>query len=112
MQRRFVLFSLLFLAGVASIAALVGGWKPIANVNDSHVQEIGKYAVSEYNKRSKADLKFKGVVKGESQVVSGIKYRLVVAVKDATATKNYEAVVWEKAWLNYRNLTSFEPLGH
>ncbi|KAL0010817.1 hypothetical protein SO802_005925 [Lithocarpus litseifolius] len=38
--------------------------------------------MEEYNKESKSQLKFLSVVKGETQVVSGTNYRLIVATKD------------------------------
>ncbi|EHA8586682.1 cysteine proteinase inhibitor 1 [Cocos nucifera] len=90
--------------------ALLGGWQPIKNVNDAHVQEIAKFAVSEHNKLANTRLAFSKVVKGETQVVSGINYRLVVEAKNGGTTAKYEAVVWEKAWEGFRKLTSFEPV--
>lgn len=41
-----------------------GGWFQI-NITEPHVKEIGVYAVEEYNKESKSQLKFASVVKGE-----------------------------------------------
>ncbi|KAK9268212.1 hypothetical protein L1049_010655 [Liquidambar formosana] len=87
---------------------LVGGWQPIKNISDPHVREIGEFAVTEYDKKAKAELKFESVVKGEYQVVAGMNYRLVVAAKDGGVSAKYEAVVWEKAWENFKNLTSFK----
>ncbi|XP_044496529.1 cysteine proteinase inhibitor 5-like [Mangifera indica] len=107
---RYLFLSVLLLPLLAAAAVLLGGWSPIEDPKDQHVVEIGQFAVSEYNKQSKAQLKFEQVVKGETQVVSGTNYRLVVAAKDGSATNNYEAVVWEKPWLHYKNLTSFKPV--
>ncbi|XP_010441439.1 PREDICTED: cysteine proteinase inhibitor 5-like [Camelina sativa] len=90
----------------------VGGWSPISDVKDPHVVEIGEFAVSEYDKRSKLGLKFETVVSGETQVVSGTNYRLTVAANDGGASKNYEAMVWEKPWLKFMNLTSFKPVNN
>ena len=86
---------------------LVGGWQPIKNITEPHVKEIGEYAVEEYNKESKSQLKFVSVVKGETQVVAGTNYRLILATKNGALAKNYQAVVWEKVWEHFRNLTSF-----
>ncbi|CAN8245704.1 unnamed protein product [Cochlearia groenlandica] len=106
-------FSLIFLLLLfplhASAAARVGGWSAISDVKDPHVVEIGEFAVSEYDKQSKSGLKFVTVVSGESQIVSGTNYKLVVEVNDGTR-KNYEAVVWEQPWLKSMNLTSFKPV--
>ncbi|KAL5771684.1 hypothetical protein ACOSP7_015838 [Xanthoceras sorbifolium] len=100
----------LFAAG-ASRGPLVGGWSPIKDLSDPHVKEIAEFAVAEYNKKSKAALELQSVVSGETQVVAGINYRLVVAAKDGSASANrYQAVVWEKAWEHSKNLTSFKPV--
>lgn len=66
--------------------------------------------MTEYNKQSKNELKFESVEKGETQVVSGINYRLILVVKDGTSTKKFEAVVWEKTWEHFKTLTSFKPV--
>ncbi|KAF3451836.1 hypothetical protein FNV43_RR07932 [Rhamnella rubrinervis] len=103
----------LFVASAASAArsnALLGGWKPIEDLKDPHVKEIAEFAVSEHNKQSKADLKFDSVVKGESQVVAGTNYRLVISVKNGKASELYQAVVWEKTWEHFLKLTSFNPV--
>ncbi|XP_058771917.1 cysteine proteinase inhibitor 5-like [Vicia villosa] len=89
---------------------LVGGYNPITNINDPHVIEIAKFAVTQYDKQSGVKLKFKKVIKGESRVVAGINYRLTLSAGEGWVSKIYEAVVWEKPWLHFRNLTSFKPL--
>lgn len=110
--RCFYLLALLFLpifsAAVGRNDSLIGGWQPIKDVKNPHVMEIGEFAVAEYNKASKAGLKFESVVKGETQVVSGLNYRLLIYANDGAVTKDYEAGVWEKPWVNFRNLTSFK----
>ncbi|KAK0595842.1 hypothetical protein LWI29_014597 [Acer saccharum] len=98
------------LAAGARKGPLVGGWSPIEDLSDPHVKEIAEFAVAEYNKQSKAGLVLKSLVSGETQVVSGTNYRLVLVAAKEAATNRYEAVVWEKSWLHYRNLTSFKPV--
>ncbi|EEF31214.1 cysteine proteinase inhibitor 5 [Ricinus communis] len=117
MKRHCFLLGLVFLVAAVSAAGpglggggdLVGGWGPINNLTDPHVVEIGKFAVREYNKRSKTNLELKSIVKGESQVVAGTNYKLVLAVSGGDS-KKYEAVVWEKPWEKFRELTSFKPV--
>ncbi|KAH7653767.1 cystatin-C protein [Dioscorea alata] len=87
-----------------------GGWSPIKDIKDPHIQELGKYAVTEHNKEAKAALEFQQVVSGETQVVAGMNYKLIISAKDASQVSNYQAVVWEKSWLNFRQLTSFKPV--
>ncbi|KAK8575485.1 hypothetical protein V6N13_033276 [Hibiscus sabdariffa] len=109
-----LLLSLILLPLIFSEAGrntnLTGGWTPMGNINDPHVTGIAEFAIDEYNKQSKASLKLVKVVKGETQVVSGTNYRLVLNADDGTAEKTYEAVVLEKAWQNFKSLTSFNPI--
>lgn len=97
-------------ASAARTKALLGGWEPIKDLKAPHVKEIAEFAVSEYNKQSKGNLKFDSVLKGESQVVSGTNYRLVISVKNGKASESYQAVVWEKTWEHFMKLTSFTPV--
>ncbi|KAH1123459.1 hypothetical protein J1N35_006619 [Gossypium stocksii] len=55
---------------------------PIKNIKDPHVTKITEFAVDEHN-------------------------TLVLLAKDGITDNSYEAVVWEKAWLKFRKLTSF-----
>jgi len=87
-----------------------GGWSPIKNIDDPHVKEIADYAVTEYAKQSGHKLKLEKVLKGETQAVAGVNYRLTLAATDGSSSKNYEAIVWEKVWQHFRNLTSFTPV--
>ncbi|KAM5561242.1 hypothetical protein ABKV19_022038 [Rosa sericea] len=105
------ILALLFsLSAAAPESPALGGWKPIKNTNDPHVKEIAEFAVSEYNKKSKNKLVFQSVVKGETQVVAGENFRLVIAVKDKSSAVKYEAVVWERLWLNSKILTFFKQV--
>ncbi len=88
----------------------VGGWTPIKNVSDPQVQEIASFAVTEHNKEAGTSLKLIRVVRGETQVVAGTNYRLVIAAGAGGIAKHYEAVVWDKPWEKFRKLTSFTPL--
>ncbi|KAK4439438.1 Cysteine proteinase inhibitor 1 [Sesamum alatum] len=89
--------------------ATVGGWRPIDNPKDPKVVEIANFAVTEHNKEASTALVFEAVVKGETQVVAGTNYRLVIAAKDGspTGSKQYQAVVWDKPSLKFRKLVSF-----
>ncbi|TKY53951.1 Cysteine proteinase inhibitor 5 [Spatholobus suberectus] len=101
---------LLASSAVARKEVIVGGWSPIKNINDPHVKEIADFAVTEYDKRSGEKLKLEKVIKGDTQVVAGTNYRLTLAATDGSSSNNYEAVVWEKVWMHFRNLTSFTPV--
>ncbi|EER92057.1 hypothetical protein BDA96_04G151700 [Sorghum bicolor] len=96
--------------GEPPVPQAVGGWKPI-NVNDPHIQELGRWAVSEHGKQASDRLVFGKVVSGEEQIVAGTKYKLVIQATRAGAGGNsatYGAVVYEKVDKT-RQLLSFSP---
>lgn len=117
---RVLIVSLLILSAVSGFSAalrqkgaFVGGYTPIKDLNDPHVKEIANFAVSEYDKQSGAKLRLVKIVSGDSQVVAGTNYRLVIAAKGGSrsaAASNYEALVYERSWEHFRNLTSFKPV--
>ncbi|XP_073296615.1 cysteine proteinase inhibitor 5-like [Primulina huaijiensis] len=96
-----------------SIEASIAGWNPISNLTDPKVVEIGKFAVKEHNKRVNALLSFVSIVKGETQIVNGMNYRLIISATDAhaaNAESNYRVVVWDNPWRKERRLISFEKI--
>lgn len=106
-----VTFSILLAS--SSIEASIGGWQVISNLTDPKVVEIGKFAVKEHNMRVNAMLSFVSIVKGETQIVNGINYRLIISATDspvANAQSNYLVVVWDKPWKKERRLISFEKI--
>jgi hypothetical protein len=91
-------------------AGVPGGFSPISNINDRHIQELGGWAVSEHDKKANDGIKFKRVVSGDVQVVEGLNYRLIIDASDGSSKDaTYEAMVWEMDWVNFRELTSFKP---
>ncbi|KEH29507.1 putative Cystatin domain-containing protein [Medicago truncatula] len=96
---------LVLLAYVARIQAIEDGYSPIGNINDPHVIEIANFAVTEFDKKSGATIKFEKIIKGESQIVHGTNYRLTFSAKIDSLTKVYEAIVYENK--STRKLTSF-----
>uniref|UniRef100_A0A0D9WY58 Cystatin domain-containing protein n=1 Tax=Leersia perrieri TaxID=77586 RepID=A0A0D9WY58_9ORYZ len=71
---------------VATVADVVGGWSPIEDINDLHIQELGEWAVSEHNKVSTTSaLTFSKVTSGEQQVVNGMNYRLFIAASTSNS---------------------------
>ncbi|CAN6312201.1 unnamed protein product [Urochloa humidicola] len=97
--------------GAAYVAPeIVGGWNPIKDVNDPHIQELGGWAVAEHVKKANDGLRFGKVVSGEEQVVSGMNYKLVIEVtgRDGKSVP-YGAAVYEQEWTKTRQLLAFEP---
>nr|XP_008350152.1 cysteine proteinase inhibitor 1-like [Malus domestica] len=78
---------------------LRGGYYPIENLNDPHLREIAEFAVSEYDKIHDQKLVFQKLVRGESQTIAGINYKLVIEVTDSSSVNsgpiNYEIIVFE-----------------
>ncbi|XP_058735863.1 cysteine proteinase inhibitor 4-like [Vicia villosa] len=102
---------------------MVGGKTEIRNVRtNEEVQELGRFAVEEFNrsvkvrKEGEGELRFVEVVEAQQQVVAGIKYYMKIWV---TPTKNdgaesedhamVESVVLVKPWLSYKHLLHFAP---
>jgi len=104
------LLLLVLLAFVARIQAIEGGYSPIVNINDPHVIEIANFAVTEYDKKSGATLKFEKIIKGESQIVQGTNYRLTFSANIGSLSKVYEAIVYENK--STRKLTSFRLVAY
>ncbi|XP_034577296.1 cysteine proteinase inhibitor 8 [Setaria viridis] len=108
--------AVLGLCSVAPTAAarvapqIVGAWKPIKDVSDPHIQELGGWAVSEHVKQANDGLRFGKVVSGEELVVSGMNYKLVIEATDgAGKSATYGAAVYEQEWTKTRQLLAFEP---
>ena len=90
--------------------ARVGGWGPIPDVTDAHIQELGGWAVEQHARLTSDGLRFRRVTRGEQQVVSGMNYRLFVDAADGSGkSAPYVAEVYEQYWTKTRQLTSFKP---
>ncbi|TVU00890.1 hypothetical protein EJB05_53668, partial [Eragrostis curvula] len=113
------LIAVLTVAGLCSAAPTAapdvapqidGGWSPITDVNDPHIQELGGWAVAEHVRLDKDGLRFNNVVSGKEQVVSGMNYGLILDATDRRGRNGtYGAVVYEQEWTKTRKLLSFVP---
>lgn len=56
-------------------------------------------------------LEFARVIKAQEQVVAGKLHHLTVEVVDAGKKKLYEAKVWVKPWMNFKELQEFKHAG-
>ncbi|KAJ4946667.1 hypothetical protein NE237_005542 [Protea cynaroides] len=107
---------------------MVGGKKEVKDVkNKAEIQDLGRFSVEEYNKnqyRYQQDqgwfsgnggrgrdlsLKFKEVVKAQTQIVSGFKYFLTISVSQDRVSKTYDAIVIMKPWVHSKQLITFAP---
>ncbi|KAJ3697805.1 hypothetical protein LUZ61_001510 [Rhynchospora tenuis] len=91
---------LISLSFQATTTQLIGGWQPIENITDSHVQELGNYAVSEHNRQSGDNLEFLYVMSGATQfdeATGSMKYGLDIEARDAEGNVgHYRALVYER----------------
>ena len=51
------------------------------------------------------------MVKAQEQVVAGTMHHLTLEVVDAGKKKLYEAKVWVKSWMNFKELQDFKHAG-
>uniref|UniRef100_A0ACD5ZJG8 Uncharacterized protein n=1 Tax=Avena sativa TaxID=4498 RepID=A0ACD5ZJG8_AVESA len=117
---RMSLLVFLLIAGASALDAaatpsegIVGKWLPIKNITDTHVQDLGRWAVVKHTWVSNDGLRFSKVVSGEMQIIEyGINYQLKVQTlllngKDAmNTTKVFEQ---DSPTSTTRKLLSFGP---
>ncbi|XP_018828218.1 cysteine proteinase inhibitor B-like [Juglans regia] len=109
-----IFFSVLFLSTYGYRGRLVGGRMKIRDVKtNEEVQDLGKFSVEEYNRSLRqggygGELTFVEVVEAQRQVVSGIKYYLVIsATQKGGETNTFESAVVVKPWVNSKKLLNF-----
>ncbi|KAI3472494.1 hypothetical protein Pfo_031156 [Paulownia fortunei] len=91
----------------------------IQKVPISHqVEQLGRFAVAEYNKKHHANLEFKMVTNAAVQVVVGpVPGEMFYLTLEASVTVNchkqnkyYEAKVWVQPCAHVKKLEEFKPL--
>ena len=96
----FFIVSLLLFVSMLSVTAtrsrldLVGGYEPIKNIDDRHIQSLGEFAVNEHNKQAKTQLKFEKVISGKLQIVAGTNYNLRLTALEGTVSRTYATLVF------------------
>lgn len=90
--------------------ATLGGIKDTSasSQNSVEVDSLARFAVEEHNKKENALLEFARVVKAKEQVVAGTIHHLTVEVTEAGKKKLYEAKIWVKPWLNFKEVQEFK----
>ncbi|CAK9188555.1 unnamed protein product [Ilex paraguariensis] len=76
--------------------------------NSFEIEKIARFAVQEHNKKENGLLEFARVVKAKEQVVAGKMYHLTLEAIDAGKKQLYEAKVWVKPWVNFKQLQEFK----
>ncbi|XP_074592727.1 cysteine proteinase inhibitor A-like [Curcuma longa] len=94
------------------MARLVGNVRgSLGRENSAEIQELARFAVDEHNKKQNALLEFARVVKAREQVVAGTLHHLTVEAVEGGKKKLYEAKVWVKPWLNFKQVQEFKHVG-
>ncbi|XP_012456042.1 cysteine proteinase inhibitor 6 [Gossypium raimondii] len=90
----------------------LGGVHPSqGSQNSVELENLARFAVDEHNKKENAMVEFVRVVKASEQVVAGTLHHLTVEAVDAGKKKLYEAKVWVKPWMNFKELQEFKHAG-
>ncbi|XP_057786581.1 cysteine proteinase inhibitor A-like isoform X2 [Salvia miltiorrhiza] len=92
-----------------TITMKLGGLRNTAQ-NSLEIEDIGRFAVQEHNKNQNTLLEFGRVVNAKEQVVAGKMYHLTVEAVDGGQNKIYEAKVWVKPWMNFKQLQEFKEV--
>ncbi|KAK7317388.1 hypothetical protein RJT34_01561 [Clitoria ternatea] len=95
----------------APMATLGGLQDSQTSHNSLETESLARFAVDEHNKKQNALLEFAGVVRAQEQVVAGTLHHLTIEAIDAGEKKIYEAKVWVKPWLNFKELQEFKHAG-
>nr|AAK30004.1 cysteine proteinase inhibitor [Dianthus caryophyllus] len=93
--------------------ATVGGIKDSggSSANSLEIDELAKFAVDHYNSKENALLEFQRVVNTKEQVVAGTIYYITLEATDGGVKKLYEAKVWVKPWVNFKEVQDFKYVG-
>ncbi|CAN6814995.1 unnamed protein product, partial [Brassica oleracea] len=78
------------------------------NQNSGVIESLARFAIQEHNNRENKVLEFKKIVKAREQVVAGKMYHLTLEANEGGKTKNFEAKVWVKPWMNFKQLQEFK----
>ncbi|KAK7336400.1 hypothetical protein VNO77_16940 [Canavalia gladiata] len=76
--------------------------------NSDLIESLARFAIQEHNNKENAFLEFAKVVKAKEQVVAGKIYYLTLEAIDAGKQKIYEAKIWVKPWMNFKQLEEFK----
>ncbi|KAL6522538.1 hypothetical protein OROMI_031496 [Orobanche minor] len=79
--------------------------------SNSETGSLAQFAVDQHNTKENALLELVRVVKAQEQVVAGTLHHLTLEVVDAGKKKFYEAKVWVKPWMNFKELQEFKHVG-
>ncbi|XP_042488238.1 cysteine proteinase inhibitor-like [Macadamia integrifolia] len=93
-----------------AVEAKTGGIHEVKGFQNSvETDELARFAIDEYNKKQNKVVEFGRVVNVKEQVVTGTIYYLTLEVVEGGKKTIYEAKVWVKPWMNFKELQEFKP---
>ncbi|KAJ9179518.1 hypothetical protein P3X46_011298 [Hevea brasiliensis] len=90
------------------MATLGGVRDSQCTANSVEIDSLARFAVEQHNNKENAMLESARVVKAKEQVVAGTLHHLTIEEIEAGKKKLYEAKVWVKPWLNFKELQEFK----
>ncbi|XP_010508791.1 PREDICTED: cysteine proteinase inhibitor 3 [Camelina sativa] len=78
------------------------------NQISGEIESLARFAIQEHNKQQNMVLEFTKIVRAREQVVAGTMYHLTLEAKEGDLTKSFEAKVWVKPWMNFKQLQEFK----
>ncbi|MED6223703.1 hypothetical protein PIB30_076679 [Stylosanthes scabra] len=91
----------------------VGGLRDSHNdavSNNAEIESLARFAIQEHNNKVNALLEFAKVLTAKEQVVAGKIYFLTLQAIDGGKKKIYEAKIWVKPWMNFKQLQEFRQI--
>ncbi|KAL1555140.1 cysteine proteinase inhibitor A-like [Salvia divinorum] len=81
------------------------------SANSLEIDALARFALDEHNKKQNSLLEFKKVSNVKEQVVAGTMYYITLEAADGGHNKVYEAKVWVKPWMNFKEVQEFKHVG-
>ncbi|KAL6340691.1 hypothetical protein AAG906_014381 [Vitis piasezkii] len=106
-----VLYCVCIANSVIEMATVGGIHDSDGSQNALEIENLARFAVDEHNKKQNTLLEFNGVVKVRQQVVAGTIYYITLDATDGGKKNKYEAKIWVKPWLNFKELQEFKSIG-
>ncbi|CAN7007672.1 unnamed protein product [Brassica rapa subsp. trilocularis] len=79
------------------------------NHSSGVISSLARFAIQEHNNREVFDYSSVFlIVKAREQVVAGTMYHLTLEASEGGKSKNFEAKVWVKPWMNFKQLQEFK----
>ncbi|GFZ20731.1 cystatin B [Actinidia rufa] len=92
-----------------SLSATVGGIRDVEGSQSSlEMDSLARFAVDEHNKIENALLEFGKVAWVKELVVAGTAYYITLEATNGGQRKVYDAKVWVKPWLDFKELQEFK----